>query len=314
MFSSIKRWLVGEKTDARDPIEVYGLPICQADRGRGKTVRVIFADDEERGRDPIYLRKMWDRVWDLDEEADMSELGQQVRNVINWSFPDFQTPLCTLPEGFTSRAKFYAADLVVPQKVLVDGFDWSDLNAGVLRLEYDGVTVKLLGAASAEKIARRRLKMLRDNGARRVNAQVVHANIKLFERGRTGGPCLAVFTFDRSMPGSLLVEIAELLHAWDEWETDDPEWLAIADEVAAGVQRARYHQRLCLPESMTEGFEIFASDLWIHRPYLRDGQLYEDDEDEPDDGRLPCLAEPGKKGGIELLPYDEVDTFTSRRE
>src|SRR5205823_1710867 len=81
---------------------------------------------------------------------------------------------------------------------------WRDLNAGILRLEFDGSSVKLLGAAPADKIARRRLRLLQDNGARRVDAQLVHANNSLFERGKVGGPALVLFSFDRKTPRGAL--------------------------------------------------------------------------------------------------------------
>ena len=42
---------------------------------------------------------------------------------------------------------------------------------------------------------------------------------------------------------------------------------------------------------------------------MRHGQLFEDDEEEcADDCILPCLAEPGEVGGIDMLPFD-VDAF-----
>jgi hypothetical protein len=306
MFSSIGRWLSGEAPAVRDPIEVFAVPMCHADRGRGKAMRVLFTDDERWARDPIYLKKMIDRVWELDEEADMHELGRNVRNMINWTFPDFQQPLSMMPEGFNTRAKFYAVDIVVPGKVLDAGYRWEDINAGILRLEFDGTQVTLLGAVPAENVMRRRLQLLRENGARRVNAWLVHANNGLFVPGEIGGPALVVFSFDRSTPRPLLEEIADFLHERDLY-TEDPEILAAFAEVSAGEKHATYHHRFRIPRGLANEHDVFASDLWIHRPYLRKGQFFEDDDDEeePDDRILPCLAEPGEKGGIEMLPWDE---------
>lgn len=309
MFSSMKRWLGGEASAAREPIEVFGLCLVDVERGHGMAVRALFTDDEDGARDPIYLRKMFDRVWDLNEEADMCDLGRQVRYVLNWNFPDFQSPLCTMPEGFSTRAKLYAVDVMVPGRVLKEGFDGRDFNAGILRLEFDGTGVKLLGAVPADKVARRRLRLLEENGARRVDAQLVHANHVLFERDTVGGPSLVLFSFDRKTPREMLAETAELLHEWRDWETDDPELLAVIDKMRDGEQRSHYHQRFRLPETLTDGFEVYAGDLWIHRPYLRHGQLFEDDEDDEDDRILPCLAERGDKGGIDMVPPDEADDY-----
>jgi hypothetical protein len=67
----------------------------------------------------------------------------------------------------------------------------------------------------------------------------------------------------------------------------------------ANTQSWQYHRRARIPARRAGGHEAYVADLWFHRPLLREEQIVREH------GRaLPCLAELGEQGGIELLPWD----------
>lgn len=303
MFSSLKRWFSGTAPERSEPIEVFALPLLHEDHPDKQIMRVFFTDDAECAQEPVFLRKKLNHLWNLTDNRN-TELAEKVRNTVNWTFPDFQNPLARFPEGFVKGMNFYAADLVVPRKVLDAGYLWQDINAGILLVEFDGRSARLLGRVRGDKVARLRLRWLEERNARYVDAAVVQANYILYEPGVEGAPCLVLFSFDPSTPWELLLELADLMGELKGTDPSDPDLQIIANYVTD--ETFRYHDRKPIPRSLTEGFEIFAADLWLHRSYLRDGLL--SDTEIP----LPCLAGPGDKGGIELLPFDEADDYARR--
>src|SRR5262249_46268781 len=94
MFSFKRRLFGGQK--GREPIVVYGMPLCHQDHANKQIMRLMFTDDEEMARDPVFLRRTWDRLWRVVEKDD-TEFAQKLRNTVDWNFPDFDSPLCSLP-------------------------------------------------------------------------------------------------------------------------------------------------------------------------------------------------------------------------
>jgi hypothetical protein len=285
------------------PIEAYALPMLHGEDPRGQPMRVLFTDDERVAREPVFLKRRMDRFWAIIEEP-ADEYAQRMRNVAEWQFPDWETPVAKVPPGLASGVQFYAADVLVPPRILRAGYNWQDINAGILEIEFDGAQqVRILDTPHPDKIARKRLKRMRERDARRVDAQLVQANSALFSPGEEGYPCLVLITFDRHAPRELLEEVAELMGDVKNTKPADPDLRVLADIVTD--ETYHYHHRDSLPLSVTEGYELFAAGLWLHRPFLRHGYIRGQST-----RVLPCLAEPGPTGGIELLPYFETDTYS----
>lgn len=138
-----------------------------------------------------------------------------------------------------------------------------------------------------------RLRRVADTGTR-VNAYVVQANEALFQPGDTSLPCLVLFSFQPEVGGdtaymrSLARRVFRLKNT--QGQTDDARAVArlVTDE------RAVPYRRRALPFSFTDGSTIYCADLWVKPSYLPQPYLT--------GAVLPCLAEPGLEGGLELIP------------
>lgn len=289
---------------ADEPIVAYALPLLHGEDPRGQPMRVFFTDDEDFARDPVYLNKKKNRLWFIVKGPD-GEYAQRMRNVVEWTFPDWQVPVSKVPPGLAKDVNFFAADVMVSPRILRAGYEWRDINAGILEIEFDGQEVTVLDTPPADKIARRRLKRMMQRDCRRVDAELVQANSELWQPREHGNACLVLITFARSAPRDLLVKLVNLMNDLKGTEPRDPDLRVLADIVTD--ETYYYHERYRLPESVTDGFEVFAAGLWLHRPYLRTGRLPLFAGRGDPKRSLPCLAEPGERGGIELIPYDEVD-------
>ncbi len=269
-------------------------------------MRVLFTDDVEYAKAPVYLSKKKNRFWRMQDDPD-EQFAQRMRNVVEWTFPDWETPVSRVPPEFAGDVQFFAADVLVSPRILRNGYDWRDINAGFLEIEFDGVDVEVLGTPPADKIARRRLRMLEERDAHFVSAKVVQANEILWKAGDESAPCVVLITFDRGAPRRLLAELARLM--MDLKGTNPPKRdLRFMAELVTD-ESYYYHERNRLPKSVTEGVEVYAAGLWLHRPFLRDGRLRMSYGAEDPVRDLPCLATPGDRGGIELIPFDEVDSY-----
>jgi hypothetical protein len=79
-----------------------------------------------------------------------------------------------------------------------------------------------------------------------------------------------------------------------------------AEAVAANEAGWSYHRRVRIAPEMTQGCAMYLADVWFHRPFLADGYL---SNRQP--RLVPCLAQPGDRGGIELMPHDRAGQFWS---
>ncbi|MGC4044343.1 MAG: hypothetical protein QM758_11145 [Armatimonas sp.] len=113
-----------------------------------------------------------------------------------------------------------------------------------------------------------------------VAAYVVKADERLERPGSETRSCLALITFEADA-------------------ARDSEWLQhLAHNAASQLprrQRFLRYRRQRLPDSRTDGYAVYLVDLEVHPSYLESGFLNGDP--------LPCLAEPGESGGIELIPH-----------
>ena len=128
-----------------------------------------------------------------------------------------------------------------------------------------------------------------------VSAVLVQANPGLFRAGMLDLPCLVVFSFETSdyeILNEISKQVAELKNGV-QTETGSAE---IAEMLAAPAVRYR---RKALPLSLTGGLTVYAADLFVNRRYLEKGYLTH--------RTLPCFAEPGEAGGMEMMPYQITD-------
>lgn len=127
-----------------------------------------------------------------------------------------------------------------------------------------------------------------------VTAYIVQAHEALYQPGRGTLPCLVLFSFqpEVEMDATYMHHLAERIFRMKNTEQENPDYRYLAtlttDETSVPYRRRR------LPFSFTDGSTIYCADLWVKRAYLREGQLKT--------VALPCLAEPGEVGGIELIP------------
>lgn len=137
-----------------------------------------------------------------------------------------------------------------------------------------------------------RLWQLRDSkqlraGVRRVVTQgepvaayMVRADERLKRPGKEKRSCIALITFEPDA-------------------ARDAEWLQHLAQKAAETlpRRIRFdrYRRQRLPDNRTDGYAVYLVDLEVMPSYLENGYLT--------GTPLPCLAEPGEIGGIELIPH-----------
>ena len=125
-----------------------------------------------------------------------------------------------------------------------------------------------------------------------VLAVLVQANQGLFRTGLLDLPCLVLFTFE-PLEYAALNDLAERMGALKNTEQTDADLQAVAAMVTQ--EAAVRYRRRPLPVSFTGGPTVYAADLFIVRRYLELGYLTH--------RLLPCFAEPGTTGGLELMPW-----------
>ncbi len=123
---------------------------------------------------------------------------------------------------------------------------------------------------------------------------LVQANQLLFAPGDRNHPCLVLFSFEPA-GGHIdyLQRLASAIFALKETRPTDPDLRLVAHYVTD--ERAVKYRRRKLPTSFTGGPTVYCADLIIVRSCLPNGFLTEK--------VLPCIAEPGEQGALELLPW-----------
>lgn len=114
----------------------------------------------------------------------------------------------------------------------------------------------------------------------RVNAYVVHAPDALYRPGSRVQSCQVLISFQPEVGGDREY-MQYLAHRW-------------ADQTRERQRPVRYRRR-ALPLELTDGSTVYCCDLFVHPGLLSSGYL--------SSSLLPCLAQEGETGGIELVPY-----------
>lgn len=128
-----------------------------------------------------------------------------------------------------------------------------------------------------------------------VTGYLVQANEALFQPGtETSLPALVLFSFQPEVDGDVgyMSSLARRVYRLKNTQFPDADSSYVAS-LTTNEQAVPYRRR-ALPLSFTDGSTIYCADLWIQRSDLRGGCLTA--------SQLPCLAEPGESGGIELVP------------
>ncbi len=129
-----------------------------------------------------------------------------------------------------------------------------------------------------------------------VKGYVVQCSPALLRPGAEAAlPCRVLFSFQPEVGGDgqylryLATRVAELKNKLPRGDMDKQYIAVLASETTASANR-----RYLLPLSFTDGSAVYLADLFVSRAHLPGGYLHTD--------ALPCLAEAGATGGIEMIP------------
>ena len=118
-------------------------------------------------------------------------------------------------------------------------------------------------------------------------------------------PCRVLFSFQSEVGADgrymryLANRVAEMKDKLPRGDMDKQYIAALASETTASANR-----RYLLPLSFTDGSAVYLADLFVSRAHLPGGYLH--------DHALPCLAEAGPTGGIEMMPEWLLEPKTAR--
>ena len=140
--------------------------------------------------------------------------------------------------------------------------------------------------------------LLRGISARIERAQVRHWSLRrrqVIERG-VAVTAYPVWAHERLERPGTQPHPARALVTFDADAARDSDWLRyLAHRCVVKPSRFRRYRRRGLPLGQTDGYSVYLVDLDIFPGYLEGGYV--------SGVPLPCLAEPGERGGIELIPY-----------
>lgn len=199
-----------------------------------------------------------------------------------------------VPGRLSGSVPVWLRDVAIPESDypsdLID-----DLHPTPFWLAFDSprrVTLDVLPAATGTGRARQRIERARRRGGIAVRAALIQANDALFAPGTTDLPCLVLFGFDDRVTDAELEETAGRVVALKGTTQKDRDLAFVAGLTTD--ERFLYYGRERLPRVLAGRRDLFVAHLYVHRPFLSDGYL---------DGRvLECVAEPGDRGMLELLP------------
>ncbi|MBB6052516.1 hypothetical protein [Armatimonas rosea] len=125
----------------------------------------------------------------------------------------------------------------------------------------------------------RRVREIAETG-QRVNGYLVRASDSLYRPGSQAQPCQVLISFQNEVAS----DAEYMQYLAQRWAEKTP-----------SRERRRRYRRVKLPHSLTDGSTVYCCDLFVHPGLLASGYLTS--------SVLPCLAEPGDQGGLELVPY-----------
>jgi hypothetical protein len=297
--------------------EVWAPIIVGEDTGRTFLVRVLFTLDPRFSCDPVFLSKAQHRIVAASWDEKPSPTDLAVRALVRNDWPERVPHVQLLPSSFVASISLFLVTLEVPKALVLKDFELYDHNASFLRVRCHGSSmwkpeVEVVGTVPATLVAWRRIDAIKARGAQKVAADLMQANANLYEPGTGGRACLVLFTFDPNVSREDLADLSARLGEWKYAHLVDPDEIAAAAAPHASEAGWRYHRRFRMPASKTRGAAIYAGDLWVHRPFLAEGRVISRAEAGAGYRTLPCYAEPGDQGGLELIPYDDAAAQQAR--
>jgi hypothetical protein len=266
--------------------------------------RLAFTLDPGLRDDVCFLYQLRGRILRLDRTDPVDEDEERVQRLSQARPGAAEGRRRELPRRFTGGARVFVTDTCFRLTYLPDGgpdlHPWRDnVLLPCWASPEPGVGFEVL-PYTAEHRRRRQEQFLQRLAGRAVSttAALVQANPLLFQRGEETLPALVLVTFEEGLANRerLLLRLAREAYDLKEYRPRNADERLVADIILANEQGAAYHHREPLPRGFTGGPVVYAADLWLFRPYLLHGRLDEGEK------LLPVLAEPGPRGGIELLP------------
>ncbi len=303
MFKSLRAKLGSSKnTPAVGAVIMASGPIAD---GKG-IARVVFTLKEEARDDPVFLSRVQAAVLRSGGDGPTTPDEEYVASIV-------ETPLkfdCEvrwrLPSSVSFGVPCYLVETLLDFNILPDPYLANDLNQGLLPGtvapgEKGEFVVMPYDVEGVERRHRSRIEKMLACG-RKVPAVLVQANVALYEPGDRDLPALALFTFSKDLPDRTrsLFRLGALMGELKERMPRTPAEQLLAEMTSANEAGWRYHRRWRLPLELTEGVPFYAADIWIKRNFLKAGHLTRNEVG------VPCVAEVGDQGGIELLHHEVV--------
>jgi hypothetical protein len=264
--------------------------------------RAVYCTSPARAHDFELLGRLLCRINDLQERGE-SNTSAEAAIIARIMYPFEPGRRIDVPAAFCGCDSVFLHDLTWQQEDAGPDFVAGDLNRSLrtLQLRLTGPVVRPAPVGDATRRARARLRTLRARGAVPVTAVRVQANHTLYEPGDNDAPGAVLFNLSPQADMQQMVALAERLFEARDGNLDaGPDLDDAVRMLRENVRHWMYRRRVRLPPHRVGGTEAYVADLWLHRPFLRDQHINRQR------GRaLPCLAEAGEFGGIELLPFDE---------
>jgi hypothetical protein len=119
------------------------------------------------------------------------------------------------------------------------------------------------------------------------------ANRALMRRKGALAPALVIGTFDADATAGEMADLARKMMTVDHQDVSDESRIAVNKMFE--VEKYTPGRRRLVPEDLTGGRRVFAFDLMMIGDYLPTGALKMP--------LIPCLAEPGEAGTIQMVPW-----------
>jgi hypothetical protein len=286
--------------------------------GRPSIARIVFATHPEHREDTVLLCRT---DWRLREvmygpAEPRTGVERTLVDALIRHFPDTLGVAHRLPDQYAPPAALWTADVAVTPEMFAVGFNPPDHDANMLRVRFDLAgqhpSVSVIPTRyDPTAMARRRLDILLARGAKFIRAELAQANYQLYQPGTASAACMVMVSFDFRVSAQELRDWGSMLYPLKFTNPTDPTLRDAVWPLEASERSWYYHRRFRLPDALTGGRAVFLADLWVHRPFIVDGQFHPRAEIGDRPRQIPCLAEPNESGwaGIELVPHNEVETY-----
>ena len=263
-------------------------------------VRVLFTLHPEFRNDGTFLLRMAGRFRDAGTgETCQTDFERQFQAILDSHKHLKRTLLREIPVDLTDGVQMFTASALLSRNKVPKGFTFWHPDHRLLpcRMNPKSTGPVFIDEYRKSQVRRRyrdRIKVLEKVGFP-VLAMRIGANHELYGPGDEDRHGMVAITFE-DVSIEFLLRIRERLYELrtSTLATDDEmKWQRRFDDL-----RVRLYSREPIPPSLTEGIQFYHCDLLIRRACLPRGYLrFETDV------LLPCLAEPGEEGALELISF-----------